>query len=53
MTKKENVRTKNKYVTLKLPEKVMVLVDKALKESNKGFTSRTDVIKHAIRTLYS
>lgn len=44
--------TGNKYVTIKIPEGLSNNIDKIIKESKGDFTSRTDVIKHAVRLLY-
>lgn len=45
-------KTNNKYVTIKLPEGLVKNIDKLIKESNNDYTSRTDVIKFAVRLLY-
>lgn len=41
-----------RYDTIKLPEGVTAIIDELIAESNLGFTSRTDVIKHGVRLLY-
>lgn len=40
-----------KYDTYKLPEGITSLVDEIIKGKG-GFTSRTDVVKQAVRDLY-
>lgn len=42
----------NKYDTIKIPEGLTAKIDELLKESQGDFTSRTDVIKYAVRLLY-
>lgn len=45
-------KTDNKYITIKLPEGTVKKIDEIIKRSNNDFTSRTDVIKTAIRDMY-
>ncbi len=42
----------NKYMTVKLPHGLISKIDKMIEESNHDYTSRTDVIKTAVRLLY-
>ena len=39
------------YVTVKLPEGLTRRIDELIKDSEGDFTSRTDVIKYAVRLL--
>ena len=45
-------KTNNKYTTIKIPEGLTAKIDLLIKESNGDYTSRTDVIKTAVRLLY-
>jgi Arc/MetJ-type ribon-helix-helix transcriptional regulator len=45
-------KTDNKYTTIKIPEGLTTKIDQIIKESEGDFTSRTDVIKMAVRLLY-
>lgn len=45
-------KTGNKYDTIKIPEGLTTKIDELIKESKGDFTSRTDVIKYAVRLLY-
>lgn len=45
-------KTGTKYDTIKIPEGLTKKIDELVKESNGDFTSRTDVIKYAVRLLY-
>lgn len=45
-------KTGTKYDTIKIPEGLTNKIDQLIKESNNDFTSRTDVIKYAVRLLY-
>lgn len=45
-------KTGVKYITVKLPEGLVDKIDELIIESKKDFTSRTDVIKFAVRLLY-
>lgn len=40
------------YDTIKIPNGLTKKIDELIKQSNNDFTSRTDVIKFAIRLLY-
>jgi hypothetical protein len=51
-SKNKQGKTLNKYDTIKIPEGLTKKVDELIKESKGDFTSRTDVIKYAIRLLY-
>lgn len=44
--------TTNKYITIKIPEGLAEKIDLLIKESKGDYTSRTDVIKFAVRLLY-
>jgi len=44
--------TGTKYDTIKIPEGLTAKIDTLLKDSKNDFTSRTDVIKMAVRLLY-
>lgn len=44
--------TGNKYDTIKIPEGLTAKIDQLIKDSNHEYTSRTDVIKMAVRLLY-
>lgn len=46
-------KTGNKYITIKIPEGLTRKIDDMVKESKGDFTSRTDVVKFAVRLLYS
>ena len=45
-------KTNTKYDTIKIPEGLTRKIDEMVKESMGDFTSRTDVIKYAVRQLY-
>ena len=45
-------KTNNKYDTIKIPEGLTRKIDELVKDSIGDFTSRTDVIKYAVRQLY-
>jgi Arc/MetJ-type ribon-helix-helix transcriptional regulator len=45
-------KIKNKYDTIKIPEGLTLKIDQIISESEGDFTSRTDVIKYAVRLLY-
>jgi Arc/MetJ-type ribon-helix-helix transcriptional regulator len=45
-------KTKTKYNTVKIPDGITAIVDELQEKSKGGYTSRTDVIKTAIRILY-
>jgi Arc/MetJ-type ribon-helix-helix transcriptional regulator len=45
-------KTGTKYDTIKIPEGLTKKIDELVKESQGDFTSRTDVIKYAVRLLY-
>jgi Arc/MetJ-type ribon-helix-helix transcriptional regulator len=45
-------KTGNKYDTIKIPDGLTRKIDELVKESDGDFTSRTDVIKYAVRLLY-
>ncbi len=45
-------KTGTKYDTIKIPEGLTAKIDHLVKESHGDFTSRTDVIKFAVRLLY-
>ena len=45
-------KTNTKYDTIKIPEGLTKKIDELVKESQGDFTSRTDVIKYAVRQLY-
>ena len=44
-------RRKNQYTTVKLPEKLITLIDNYL-DDNPEYTSRTDLIKEALRNYF-
>lgn len=44
-------RRQNKYDTIKIPEGLTRKIDTVIEESRGDFTSRTDVIKYAVRYL--
>lgn len=46
-------KTGNRYDTIKIPQGITAKIDEMIKASNHDFTSRTDVIKYAVRLLYS
>lgn len=48
------VRTKtgNVYDTVKIPSGLTKMIDEMLNCGMHGFTSRTDVIKYAVRSIY-
>ena len=41
----------NQYTTVKLPEKLIEMIDKFL-DQNPEYTSRTDLIKEALRNYF-
>lgn len=45
-------KTGNRYDTIKIPQGITAKIDEMIKASNHDFTSRTDVIKYAVRLLY-
>jgi Arc/MetJ-type ribon-helix-helix transcriptional regulator len=45
-------KTGTKYDTIKIPEGLTKKIDELVKASKGDFTSRTDVIKYAVRLLY-
>ena len=45
-------KTGTKYDTIKIPEGLTRKIDELIEESKADFTSRTDVIKYAVRLLY-
>jgi Arc/MetJ-type ribon-helix-helix transcriptional regulator len=45
-------KTGTKYDTIKIPTGLTKKIDELISDSNKDFTSRTDVIKYAVRLLY-
>jgi Arc/MetJ-type ribon-helix-helix transcriptional regulator len=45
-------KTGTKYDTIKIPEGLTKKIDELVKENQGDFTSRTDVIKYAVRLLY-
>ncbi|MBT3463981.1 hypothetical protein HN789_04925 [archaeon] len=45
-------KTGIKYITVKIPEGLARKIDDLAKESQGDFTSRTDVIKYAVRLLF-
>jgi len=45
------MRRKNDYTTIKLPTKLVDMLDKYLDE-NEHYTSRTDVVKEALRNYF-
>lgn len=45
-------KTGNKYITLKVPEGLVIKIDELVKESKGDLTSRTDCVKYAVRLLY-
>jgi Arc/MetJ-type ribon-helix-helix transcriptional regulator len=45
-------KTGNKYITIKIPEGLTKLIDEMISAKNSTYTSRTDVIKDAVRLLY-
>ena len=46
-------KTGTKYTTIKIPEGLTRKIDNLIAESKGDFTSRTDVVKYAVRLLYS
>jgi len=46
-------KTGTKYITIKIPEGLARKIDEMVLESKSDFTSRTDVVKYAVRLLYS
>jgi Arc/MetJ-type ribon-helix-helix transcriptional regulator len=45
-------KTGNKYDTIKIPDGLTKKIDMLVSDSKGDFTSRTDVIKFAVRLLY-
>ena len=45
-------KTRTKYDTVKIPEGLTRKIDEMVKDSNGDFTSRTDVVKYAVRLFY-
>jgi len=45
-------KTNNKYVTVKIPQGLSLKIDEMIENSQGDFTSRTDVIKYAVRLLH-
>lgn len=45
-------KTNTKYDTLKIPEGITRKIDEMVADSKHDFTSRTDVVKYAVRQLY-
>jgi Arc/MetJ-type ribon-helix-helix transcriptional regulator len=45
--------TGTKYDTMKIPEGLTAKIDTLVRESQGDFTSRTDVVKFAVRLLYN
>lgn len=45
-------KTNNKYITIKIPDGLATKIDFLIKQSEGDFTSRTDVIKMAVRLMY-
>lgn len=45
-------RTNTKYDTIKIPEGLTKKIDQLVQDSEGDFTSRTDLIKYAVRLLY-
>ncbi|MBN2367860.1 hypothetical protein JXC34_02500 [Candidatus Woesearchaeota archaeon] len=45
-------KTGTKYDTIKIPEGLTAKIDEMIEDSKGDFTSRTDVIKYAVRLLY-
>jgi len=43
---------KTHYDTIKIPEGLTNKIDDLIRESKGDFTSRTDVVKYAVRLLY-
>ncbi|MBT4350996.1 hypothetical protein HOD20_00575 [archaeon] len=52
MVKRRVGKIQNKYDTIKIPEGLTLKIDQLISESDGDFTSRTDVIKYAVRLLY-
>lgn len=40
------------YTTIKLPNDLVTKIDAFIEHSDDGYTSRTDVIKHAVREFF-
>ena len=47
----EDNRYINEYVTIKIPRELLLQCENIVEKSNLGFTSRTDVVKTAIRNF--
>ncbi len=45
-------KTNNKYTTIKIPAGLTKKIDELIEMEKGDYTSRTDVIKQAVRTLY-
>lgn len=52
MTRKKGMKYQNNYDTIKIPVGLTRKIDGLIIDSNGDFTSRTDVIKTAVRFLY-
>jgi Arc/MetJ-type ribon-helix-helix transcriptional regulator len=48
----KNRKTGTHYDTIKIPEGLTKKIDELIKKSKHDFTSRTDVIKFAVRLLH-
>jgi len=46
-----NSRRQNEYTTLKIPKKLAEMIDEFL-DKNQTYTSRTDVVKDALRRYF-
>jgi Arc/MetJ-type ribon-helix-helix transcriptional regulator len=53
LLEKRKGKNKNIYDTFKLPRGITLKIDEMIELSNQDFTSRTDVIKTAIRLMYT
>lgn len=52
MARRRLLSEPTKYDTIKIPEGLTRKIDELVKRSEGDFTSRTDVIKYAVRILY-
>lgn len=52
MPRKKFEKTRTHYDTIKIPEGLTRKIDELIEKSDGDFTSRTDVIKYAVRLLY-
>lgn len=50
--RKAGTKFKTEYVTIKIPKGLSRKIDELINQSQGDFTSRTDVIKYAVRLLY-